>query len=157
MKPSRRNTWPNPWWRHPMETFSELLAICAGNSPVNSPHKGQRRGTLMFSLIYARINGWVNNREVGDLRRHCAHYDVIVMPQVSMLHHTKSKLTAIHAPFDKNNGRFFKHKNQHDMVLRFSLDWVHLLNVYWWLFPVNFYPNRIYGLCVACVRNVARD
>ena len=47
--------------------------------PVNSPHKGQWRGTLMFSLICARINCWVNNREDGDLRRHHAHYDVIVM------------------------------------------------------------------------------
>ena len=67
------------WWRHQMETFSALLAICAGNSPVNSPHKGQWRGALMFSLICARINGWVNNRETGDLSRHRAHYDVIVM------------------------------------------------------------------------------
>ena len=48
-------------------------------SPVNSPHKGQWRGALMFSLICARINGWVNNREAGDLRRHQAHCDVIVM------------------------------------------------------------------------------
>ena len=48
-------------------------------SPVNSPHKGQWRGALMFSLICVWINGWVNNREAGDLRRHRAHYDVIVM------------------------------------------------------------------------------
>ena len=48
-------------------------------SPVNSPHKGQWRGALMISLICARINGWVNNREPGDLRRHHLHYDVIVM------------------------------------------------------------------------------
>ena len=48
-------------------------------SPVNSPHKGQWRGALMFSLICAWINAWVNNREAGDLRRHRAHYDVIVM------------------------------------------------------------------------------
>ena len=48
-------------------------------SPVNSSHKGQRRGALMFSLICAWINGWVNNREAGDLRRQLAHYDVIVM------------------------------------------------------------------------------
>ena len=47
-------------------------------SPVNSPHKGQWRGTLKFSLICAWINGWVNNGE-ADLRRHRAHYDVIVM------------------------------------------------------------------------------
>ena len=53
------------WWRHQMETFSALLAICAGNStvPVNSPRKGQWRRALMFSLIYARINGWVNTDE----------------------------------------------------------------------------------------------
>ena len=69
------------WWRHQMETFSALLAICAGNSPVpgNSPHKGQWRGALMFSLICAWISGWVNNREAGDLRRNHAHYDIIVM------------------------------------------------------------------------------
>ena len=48
-------------------------------STVNSPHKGQWRGALMFSLICVWINGWVNNREAGDLRRHGAHYDVIVM------------------------------------------------------------------------------
>ena len=48
-------------------------------SHVSSPHKGQWRGALMFSLICAWINGWVNNREAGDLRRHSAHYDVIVM------------------------------------------------------------------------------
>ena len=48
-------------------------------SPVNTPHKGQWRGALMFSLICAWINGWVNNHEAGDLRRHCAHYDFTVM------------------------------------------------------------------------------
>ena len=47
--------------------------------PVNSPHKGQWRGALMFSLICAQINSRVNNREAGDLRRHRAHYDVNVM------------------------------------------------------------------------------
>ena len=39
-------------------------------SPMNCPHRGQWRGALMFSLICARINGWINNREAGDLRRH---------------------------------------------------------------------------------------
>ena len=73
------------WWRHQMETFSALLAICAGNSPVpvNSPHKCQWRGALMLSLICVWINGWVNNHDAGDLRRYRVHYDVIVM--VSML------------------------------------------------------------------------
>ena len=47
--------------------------------PVNSPHKGQWHGALMFSLICVWINGWVNNREAGDSRRNRAHYDVIAM------------------------------------------------------------------------------
>ena len=64
-----------------METFSALLALCAGNSPVpvNSPHKGQWRGALMFSLICAWISVWVNNREDCDWRHHRGHYDVNVM------------------------------------------------------------------------------
>ena len=48
-------------------------------SPVNSPHKGQWRGALMFSLICVWLNGWVNSREAGDLRCYRAHYDVTVM------------------------------------------------------------------------------
>ena len=68
-----------------MEKFSALLALCAGNSPVpvNSPHKGQWRGALLFSLICAWINGWVNSRKAGDLRHHRAHYDVTVMGSFS--------------------------------------------------------------------------
>ena len=51
-------------------------------SPVNSPHKGQWRGTLMFTLICARINGWVNNCEAGDLRRSLwRHRNVVVDSQ----------------------------------------------------------------------------
>ena len=57
-------------------------------SPVNSPHKGQWREALMFSLIGARINSWVNNRGAGDLRRHPAHCDVIVMITAAAPHPT---------------------------------------------------------------------
>ena len=35
----------------------------------------------MFSAICAWINGWVNNRDAGDLRRYRAYYDVIVIPK----------------------------------------------------------------------------
>ena len=45
-----------PWWRHQMDTFSALLALCH-RSPVNSQHKGQWRGALMLSLICTWING----------------------------------------------------------------------------------------------------
>ena len=48
-------------------------------SPVNSPHKGQWRGALMFSLICTWTNSWGNNGNAGELRRHRAHYDVTVM------------------------------------------------------------------------------
>ena len=53
----------------------------AGNLPVSLEflHKGQWRKDLMFSLICAWLNGWVNNREDGDLRRHRTHYDTTVM------------------------------------------------------------------------------
>ena len=64
-----------------METFSALLAICAGNSPVPDEFSARRPETQSFdfSLICVWINGWVNNREAGDLRRYRAHYDVTVM------------------------------------------------------------------------------
>ena len=47
-------------------------------SPVNSTHKGQWRGAL-FSLLCAWTNCKVNNRDAGDLTRHCAQYGVTVM------------------------------------------------------------------------------
>ena len=64
-------------WKH----FPRYWPFVRGihRSSVNSPHKGQWRGALMFSLICVWINGWVNNRETCDLRRYRAHYDVIVM------------------------------------------------------------------------------
>ena len=49
------------------------------NWPFVRGHKSQWHGPLMFSLICAWTNGWVNNRYAGDLRRHRAHYDVTVM------------------------------------------------------------------------------
>ena len=64
-------------WKH----FPRYWPFVRGihRSPVNSPHKGQWRGSLMFSLICVWINDWVNNREAGGLRRCRAHYDVTVM------------------------------------------------------------------------------
>ena len=71
------------WWRHEMETFSALLAICAENSPVPGEFPAQRPVTRSFDvLICIWINGWVNSRDAGDLRDHRAHYDVIVMSSV---------------------------------------------------------------------------
>ena len=61
--------------------------------PVISPHKGQWRGALMFTLICVWINGWVNNREAGDLRRYRGHYDVIVMQSICF---TQEITTPVH-------------------------------------------------------------
>ena len=47
--------------------------------PVDSTHKGQRRGALVFCLTCAWTNGWTNNRDASDLGLHSAHYDVTVM------------------------------------------------------------------------------
>ena len=66
-------------WRHQMETFSVSPALCAANSPVpvNSLHKGQWRGALMFSLICAWINdckqplGWWFETPSWSLQRQC--------------------------------------------------------------------------------------
>ena len=68
-------------WKH----FPRYWPFVRGihRSPVKSPHKGQWGGALVFSLICVWINGWVNNREAGDLGRHHAHYDTTVM-QVSL-------------------------------------------------------------------------
>ena len=57
------------WWRHQMETFPRYWPFVRGihRSPVNSPHKGQWRRALMFSLICILTNGWVSNRVAGDL------------------------------------------------------------------------------------------
>ena len=64
-------------WKH----FPRYWPFVRGiyRSPVNSAHRGQWRGALMFSFICAWINGWANNREAGDWRRHQAHHDVNVI------------------------------------------------------------------------------
>ena len=54
------------WWRHQMETFSALLAICAGKSSVTGKFLAQRPGTRSFDVSF-------------DLRRHRAHQGVTVM------------------------------------------------------------------------------
>ena len=64
-------------WKHFLRYWPLVRGI--HRSRMNSLHKGQWRGALMFSLICAWINGWLNNHQAGDLRRHCGHYDVNVM------------------------------------------------------------------------------
>ena len=63
-----------------MERFSALLALCAGNSPVTGEFPSEGPVTRSFDVLFdLRLNKRVNNVKDGDLRRHHAHYDVIVM------------------------------------------------------------------------------
>ena len=84
--------WPSVWDIH--------------RSPVNSPHNGQWRGALMFSLICTWINGWVNNIEVGDLRRHRAHHDVIVVITPRYTLHCRASW-CVNTIRQRQNGRNF--------------------------------------------------
>ena len=72
----------NSWWRHQMEPFSALLAICAGNSPVIGEFPAQRPVTRSFDAFFdLRLNKRLSKQSFGarDLRRYRAHFDVTVM------------------------------------------------------------------------------
>ena len=70
---------PLSWWHHRMETFSVLLAICAGISPITGEFPARRPVTRSFDVFFdLRLNKWLS-KCAGDLRSHRAHYDVTVM------------------------------------------------------------------------------
>ena len=94
-----------PLWRHQMETFSAWLTVCAGNSPVIGGFSSHRSVTrsLMFSLICAWTKSWVNNRDVGDLRRRCTYYDVTVMFYYQNLEEEANILTCSRTPHNLSN------------------------------------------------------
>ena len=96
-------------WKHFPRYWPSVRGI--HRSPVNSPHKSQWHGALMFSLICAWINDWVNNREAGDLRRYRAHYDATVMSQ------TKCSPTLTHV----SRGKLIKFRQQLLTDLRATL------------------------------------
>ena len=57
---------PTAWWRHQMETFSALLAICAGNSPVPGEFPTQRPVTRSFDVYFdLRPNGRLSKQSWG--------------------------------------------------------------------------------------------
>ena len=77
-------------WKHFLRNWPFVGGIHW--SPVNSQHKGQWCGALMFSLIFVWINDWVNNLEAGEWRRRRGHYDVTVISD-------RSKIKALEAIF----------------------------------------------------------
>ena len=72
-----------PWWRHQMETFSALLAICAGNSPVDGEFSSQRQVTRSFDVFFhlclnkrlsEQLWGWWYETLSHSLWCHCNAY-----------------------------------------------------------------------------------
>ena len=76
-----------PWWRHPMEIFSALLAICAGNSPAPGEFPAQRPVTRSFDVFFdLRLNkplskqpwGWLFETPSCPLWRQCNVISIII-------------------------------------------------------------------------------
>ena len=76
------------WWRHQMETFSALLAICAGNSPVPGEFPTQRPVTRSFDVfcdlclnkqLRKQSRGWCFETLSCSLWRHCNDADVSLL------------------------------------------------------------------------------
>ena len=61
---NKRHLWS--WWRHQMETFSALLTICAGNSPVTGEFPTQRPVTRSFDVFFHLwLNKWLRKQPWG--------------------------------------------------------------------------------------------
>ena len=55
------------WWRHQMETFSALLALCAGKSPVTDEFPSQRPVTRSFGVFFdQRLNKCLSKHSWGS-------------------------------------------------------------------------------------------
>ena len=81
---------PSPsWWRHQMETFSALLATCAGNSPVTGEIPAQRSVMRSFDVFFdlhlnkllsKQSQGWWFETQSCSLWRHGnAHADCSIV------------------------------------------------------------------------------
>ena len=145
-----------------------------GNSPVPAQRPVTR--SLMFSLICVWINGWVNNRGTGDLRRYRAFYDVTVMTQ-DLRRHSYNTATKVFQKFASYRSDFavmslcillhcadvkcckciMSYVHQHQI---YGLDWKHwtfnsegtiMKPTHWWRSTVAFLNNEFvpFDLCYA--------
>ena len=81
-----------PRWRHQMETFSELLALCAGNSPITGEFPLQRPVTKSLDIFFdlrrnkrlsKRSRRWLFEMPSRSLLRHCNGYNVNALTVLS--------------------------------------------------------------------------
>ena len=97
------------WWRQQMETSSALLALCAGNSPVNGEFPTQRPVTRRFDVFFdlhlnKRLSkqswGWWSETPSSSLWRHC---NVLHLGLYSLSGRTSSRRTFLIAlKFDRH-------------------------------------------------------
>ena len=98
------------WWRHQMETFSALLAICAGNSPVTGEFPAQspvtRSCDVFFDLrpnkrLSKHWRGWWFETPSRPLWRHC---NVIILPKMTVKQSQKC-ICQCHISTNRNKDR----------------------------------------------------
>ena len=101
------------WWRHQMETFSALLAFCAGNSPVPGEFSAQRPVTRSFDVFFdlhlnkqlsKQSRGWLFETPSGSLWRQCNAYLIIYCEQIGRFTTLKPTLDD---DFDNLHGSFY--------------------------------------------------
>ena len=92
-------SWPySPWWRHQMETFSALLALCVGNSPVTGEFPSQRPVTRCFDVFFDLR---LNKRFIKQSRRRWFE-----TPSRSLWRHSKVNLLQIFFAYSEVLGMF---------------------------------------------------
>ena len=151
-------------WKH----FPRYWPFVRGihRPPVNSPHKGQWRWTLIFSLNCAWTNGSVNNRDAGDLSRHRAYHDVTVIPSlvstlwVTKLHSPQIQRLASHWQYTEWQWRIHLNLGSDDIVQYSDVpsahdvpshrDWFEICRMLRWPFWVPPGPDtdRVVKLCL---------
>ena len=109
-------------WKHFPRYWYFVVGI--HRSPVNSPQKDRWCGALMFSLIYACTNDWVNIRDTGGLNRHRAHYGVTVIFVCLLYEYTAQNATMGY--FNR-----FELLPWHNEEVTCSWPRKHMLLVYW--------------------------
>ena len=104
-----------PWWRHQMETFSALLAICARNSPVPGEYPAQRPVTRSFDVFFdmrpnerlsKQCRGWWFETSSSPLWRHCnGSRDVKVMCYPNVIAHQSTNNALGHCAHSERHVR----------------------------------------------------
>ena len=120
------------WWRHQMETFSALLTLCAGNSPVSGEFPSQRPVTRSFDVffdlrLYKRLSkhswGWWFETLSSSLWR---HRNVQILWRPVVVEENNKTIRAFHRPFhDWRSGRLSMRSLPMTRLAMIPLRWRH--------------------------------